>query len=58
MAAAKKKDNAANFFFLSLKQNNTEISISLGELNSQMHAMPENFSLIICPFANTIYPKN
>ena len=57
MAAAKKKDNAANFF-VSLKQNNTEISISLGELNSQMHAMPENFSLIICPFANTVYPKN
>ena len=57
MAAAKKKDNAANFF-VSLKQNNSEISISLGELNSQMHAVPENFSLIICPFANTIYPKN
>ena len=57
MATAKKKDIAATFF-VSLKQNNSEISISLGELNSQMHDVPENFSLIICPFANTIYPKN
>ena len=57
MATAKKKDIAANFF-VSLKQNNSEISISLGELNSQMHDVPENFSLIICPFANTLYPKN
>ena len=57
MAAAKKKDNAANFV-VSLKQNNSEISISLGDMNSQMHAVPENFSLIICPFANTVYPKN